>query len=152
MIDPSEQWIVCKSPYFIHTIRYPLESITDIFMCIGWGSGKILYPSKAVSGNAVAHMLITPHHVPPGSARSATLSHPATRNASTFIILRLHKVVGFVSYRATAVITLCVANRPQGLLLLLSSFGWRSELLNLQFTTFVFVTVIWYISIVYCNI
>jgi hypothetical protein len=102
VIDPSGRWMVCKSPYFIRTIRYPLESITDIFMCTGWGSGKILYPSKAASGNAAGHMLITPHHMLPGSARSASLSHPAT-----FVILRLHKAVGFAS------------TEPQGLLLLL---------------------------------
>jgi hypothetical protein len=97
VIDTSGRWVVCKSPYFIYTIRYPLESITDIFMCTGWGSAKILNPSKAASGNAAGHMVLTPHHMLPGSARSATLSHQATRNPATFVILRLHKAVGFVS-------------------------------------------------------
>ena len=92
MIDSDGQWTVCESPYCVHTICYTLESIRNIFMCIGWGSGQILYPSKAASGNAVGHMLITPHHMPPGSTRSATRSHPAT-----CIFLRLHRAAGFVS-------------------------------------------------------
>jgi hypothetical protein len=46
-----------------------------------------LCPSKAASGNVVG---------PPASARSATHSHPVTRNAATRVFLRLHKAAGFV--------------------------------------------------------